>query len=169
MPGAYGLFASVFGQAVAAVDGCGALTYLSFAPDREIPRAERRGDRRDDAAVAHVASQVAEYGRGERLQFDLELSTAGSEFQQAVWKALCDIPMGRTKSYGDIARAIGQPVTASRDVGQACGANPVMLVIPCHRVIGADGALVGFGGGLELKARMLQFERKHAGEQRELF
>jgi methylated-DNA-[protein]-cysteine S-methyltransferase len=120
-------------------------------------------------AVAHVAAQVAEYGLGERLDFDLEVSTAGSAFQEAVWAALRDIPMGRTRSYGEIARAIGQPATASRDVGQACGANPVMLVIPCHRVIGADGALVGFGGGLELKARMLQFERKHAGEQRELF
>lgn len=166
---AFGLFETVFGTAVACVDDAGALTYLTFAPEREVPRAEARGLCRDDGAVAHVAAQVAAYGAGERQDFDLRLSTHGSEFQEAVWRALCDIPMGRTKSYGDIARAIGQPVIASRDVGQACGANPIMLVIPCHRVIGADGSLVGFGGGLELKARMLQFERRLAGVQRELF
>jgi methylated-DNA-[protein]-cysteine S-methyltransferase len=168
MSASFGLFDTVFGQAFAAVDAAGALTFLSFAPEREVPRAERRGFRRDDVAAAHVAAQVAAYGRGERAAFDLPVSTCGDAFQEAVWAALCDIPMGRTRSYGEIAKAVGEP-GAARRVGQACGANPVMLIIPCHRVIGADGGLTGFGGGLPLKARMLEFERRLAGPQRELF
>jgi methylated-DNA-[protein]-cysteine S-methyltransferase len=168
MSRAYGLFDSVFGQAFAEVDAAGALTLLSFAPDREVPRAERRGVGRDDAALASVAAEVEAYGRGERFAFDLPLAAAGDAFQAAVWKALCEIPMGQTRSYGQIAARIGQP-GAARAVGRACGANPVMLVVPCHRVIGADGALTGFGGGLALKARMLAFERRLAGPQRELF
>jgi methylated-DNA-[protein]-cysteine S-methyltransferase len=168
MSARFGLFDTVFGPAFASVDEAGALTLLSFAPEREVARAARREMRRDDAALAPVAVQVGEYGRGGRTAFDLPVSTSGDAFQEAVWTALCEIPMGLTKSYGEIARAIGEP-GAARRVGQACGANPVMLVIPCHRVIGADGGLTGFGGGLELKARMLEFERRLAGPQRELF
>ena len=168
MPARYGLFDTVFGPALAAVDEAGALTSLNFEPERAAARAEHRGLVRDDQALAQAAAQIAEYGRGERALFDLPVSTSGDAFQEAVWAAMCEIPMGLTKSYGEIAKAIGEP-GAARLVGQACGANPVMLVIPCHRVIGADGALTGFGGGLELKARMLGFERRLAGPQRELF
>jgi methylated-DNA-[protein]-cysteine S-methyltransferase len=168
MSARYGLFDTVFGPAFAAVDADGALTLLSFAPEREAARAERRGLVRDDGALARVAAQVGEYGRGERTVFDLAVCALGDAFQRAVWAAMCEIPMGLTRSYGEIAREIGEPGTARR-VGQACGANPVMLVVPCHRVIGADGGLTGFGGGLELKARMLAFERRLAGPQRELF
>lgn len=168
MSACFGLFDTVFGPAFAAVDQDGALTLLSFAPEREAPRAERRGLVRDDAATARVAAQVAEYGRGERRDFDLPVSTSGDAFQAAVWDALREIPMGLTRSYGEIARAVGEPGSA-RLVGQACGANPVMLVVPCHRVIAADGSLTGFGGGLALKARMLEFERRLAGPQQELF
>lgn len=168
MSARFGLFETVFGPSFAAVDAAGALTLLSFAPEREVARAERRGLVRDDAAVARVAAEVAEYGRGERAAFDLAVSASGDAFHEAVWSALREIPMGLTRSYGEIARAVGEP-GAARRVGQACGANPVMLVVPCHRVIGADGALTGFGGGLELKARMLEFERRLAGPQRELF
>jgi len=168
MSARYGLFDTLFGPAYAVVDEAGALTFLNFAPEREIARAERRGLRRDDAALARVAAQVEAYGRGERDAFELPVSTCGDAFQAAVWAALGEIPMGRTRSYGEMARAIGQP-GAARRVGQACGANPVMLVVPCHRVVGADGSLTGFGGGLELKARMLEFERRLAGAQRELF
>ena len=168
MSARFGLFDTVFGPAFAAVDEAGALTFLSFAPERELPRAERRGTSRDDAALVHVAAQIGAYGRGERAAFDLPVRTSGDAFQEAVWAALREIPMGLTRSYGELAKAIGEP-GAARRVGQACGANPVMLVIPCHRVIGADGRLTGFGGGLELKARMLEFERRLAGPQRELF
>jgi methylated-DNA-[protein]-cysteine S-methyltransferase len=165
---AFGLFDTVFGPAFAEVDATGALTLLSFAPEREAARAEARGAGRDDGAVSTVALQIAEYGRGERADFDLPLASAGDRFQQAVWAALRAIPMGETRSYGQIAAAVGEP-GAARAVGQACGANPVMLVVPCHRVIGANGRLTGFGGGLPLKARMLEFERRLAGPQRELF
>lgn len=164
----FGIFDTVFGPAYAELDAAGALTFLSFAPEREQARAERRGLRRNDEALARVAAQIGEYGRGERADFDLQVSTRGDPFQEAVWAALRAIPMGHTQSYGQVAAAVGEP-GAARAVGQACGSNPVMLVIPCHRVIGANGALTGFGGGLELKARMLQFERKLAGPQRELF
>lgn len=157
MSARFGLFDTVFGPAFAAVDEAGALTVLSFAPEREVPRAERRGLRRDDAALAPVAAQIGAYGRGERAAFDLPVRASGDAFQEAVWAALCEIPMGLTKSYGEIARAIGEPGTA-RLVGQACGANPVMLVIPCHRVIGADGSLTGYGGGLANKRLLLALE-----------
>jgi methylated-DNA-[protein]-cysteine S-methyltransferase len=165
---AFGIFETVFGPAFAEVDATGALVLLSFAPDREAGRAELRGVPRRDAAVAAVAEQIAEYGRGERAAFDLPLAAAGDAFQSAVWAELRAIPMGETRSYGQVAAAVGEP-GAARAVGQACGANPVMLVVPCHRVIGADGRLTGFGGGLPLKARMLDFERRLAGPQRELF
>ncbi len=165
---AHAVIDTVYGPAFAEVDADGALTFLSFAPEREVPRAKARGSRPDDAALAHVAAQVAAYGRGERVRFDLALAPTGTAFQRAVWAALVEIPLGETRSYGQLAAALGRP-TASRAVGAANGANPIMLVVPCHRVIGADGGLTGFGGGLPLKARMLEFERAQAGAQRRLF
>jgi methylated-DNA-[protein]-cysteine S-methyltransferase len=156
---------TVFGPALAAVDADGRLVRLHFLHEGERAKADAV---RDDAAVAHVARELAEYGAGERRAFGLTLAPKGSPFQHKVWKALLDIPYGRTESYGHLAERIGHPGKA-RAVGAANGANPIALIIPCHRVIGADGSLTGYGGGLPLKARMLEFERAHAGAQPSLF
>jgi methylated-DNA-[protein]-cysteine S-methyltransferase len=101
--------------------------------------------------------QLSEYFSGKRTQFDLPLEPDGTEFQKKVWRALREIPFGKTKSYLDLARAIGSP-NAFRAVGAANGKNPLSIVVPCHRVVGADGALTGFAGGLETKAALLAFE-----------
>jgi len=101
--------------------------------------------------------QLAEYFAGKRTQFDLPLQPQGTEFQKKVWRALREIPFGKTKSYLELARTIGSP-DASRAVGAANGKNPLSIVVPCHRVVGADGALTGFAGGLEAKAALLALE-----------
>ena len=105
-----------------------------------------------------AAVQLVEYLDGKRRSFDLALDPRGTAFQRAVWRALAEIPYGETRSYADVARAVGKP-RAVRAVGAANGANPLALVVPCHRVIAADGTLGGYGGGLELKARLLAMER----------
>lgn len=109
-------------------------------------------------AVAETERQMQEYFAGERLEFDLPLDPKGTEFQRAVWWALAGIPYGETMSYGQIAARVGRP-TAFRAVGMTNGRNPLPLVLPCHRVIGSNGKLVGFGGGLDLKERLLSHER----------
>ena len=114
----------------------------------------------DERAIDEVRRQVNEYCAGERTEFDLELAPSGTEFQHAVWDALLTIPYGETRSYGEIARAIGQPQGA-RGVGAANHANPIALIVPCHRVIGADGSLTGYGGGLPLKRALLAHEAAH--------
>ncbi len=113
--------------------------------------------RRDDAAFADVAQQLEEYFAGRRHDFDLELAPQGSDFELSVWRALCDIPYGETASYGEIARRVGAP-GAARAVGLANGRNPIAVIVPCHRVIGADGSLTGYGGGLERKRLLLDLE-----------
>lgn len=102
--------------------------------------------------------QLGEYFAGRRRVFDLPLAPKGTAFQLSVWKALRAIPYGKTRSYGDIARKIGKP-KAVRAVGAANGANPIPVVVPCHRVIGSDGSLTGYGGGLPRKRRLLALER----------
>ena len=119
-----------------------------------------RAARYDDRAIAAVRRQVEEYCAGERTAFDLELAARGTEFQRTVWDLLVQIPYGETRSYGEIARSIGQP-QAARGVGAANGANPIGLIVPCHRVIGADGSLTGYGGGLPLKRALLLHEAEH--------
>jgi methylated-DNA-[protein]-cysteine S-methyltransferase len=111
----------------------------------------------DARRTAEVRRQLAEYFAGERREFDLELAPEGTPFERSVWEQLRKIPFGETRSYGEIARAIGHPGSA-RAVGRANGANPIPIVVPCHRVIGADGSLTGFGGGLENKSRLLELE-----------
>jgi methylated-DNA-[protein]-cysteine S-methyltransferase len=112
----------------------------------------------EPAALDEPRRELEEYFAGERTSFDLPLRPRGSAFQQAVWHALTGIPYGETRSYGEIARAIGKP-DAVRAVGAANGANPIAVIVPCHRVIGADGSLTGFGGGLERKRTLLDLER----------
>jgi methylated-DNA-[protein]-cysteine S-methyltransferase len=120
---------------------------------------------RDPAPFASAATQLGEYFAGRRRAFDLKLAPRGTEFQHLVWAALTRIPYGETLSYGELARRIGKP-QASRAVGLANGANPLPIVVPCHRVIGADGSLTGFGGGLDTKRTLLALERAHAGQPR---
>ena len=112
---------------------------------------------RDDV-FDDVVAQLTEYFEGRRRTFDLSLAPHGTPFQQRVWRALLDIPYGQTMSYGELAARIGQP-TASRAVGLANGSNPIPIVIPCHRVIGANGKLTGYGGGLPIKQRLLALEQ----------
>ncbi len=118
---------------------------------------------RDDAALAHVSKQLLAYFAGELKTFDLDFFGQGTEFQQRVWAALCEIPYGETLSYGELARKLGNP-KASRAVGLANGRNPISIIVPCHRVIGANGALTGYGGGIENKRWLLD----HEARQRQL-
>jgi methylated-DNA-[protein]-cysteine S-methyltransferase len=110
--------------------------------------------------------QLIEYFSGRRIGFDLPLDPRGSEFQKKVWRALREIPFGKTRSYLDLAKAIGS-AKAVRAVGAANGKNPMAIVVPCHRVIGANGALTGFAGGLEAKAKLLALEAKLASAARQ--
>ncbi|MTD15318.1 methylated-DNA--[protein]-cysteine S-methyltransferase [Nakamurella sp. YIM 132087] len=112
---------------------------------------------RDDAAFADARRQLHEYFAGERQSFDLRLAPTGPLFAMRVWAALTQIPYGETASYGDIAERIGRP-GAARAVGSANHVNPLPIVVPCHRVIGADGSMVGFGGGMERKHILLGVE-----------
>jgi methylated-DNA-[protein]-cysteine S-methyltransferase len=123
---------------------------------------------KNESRLADVQRQVNEYAAGKRRSFDLELAMEGPEFDRKVWKALLDIPFGSPTSYGAVAKAIGHP-TAARAVGAANGANPIALVVPCHRVIGADGSLTGYGGGLPLKRKLLEHEARVCGTRLDLF
>lgn len=119
----------------------------------------RAGPRLDDHELLRRAvGQLDEYFAGQRTDFDLPLAPAGTAFQQRVWAALLDVPYGRTASYGEIAAVLGLPPGASRAVGLANGANPIPIIIPCHRIIGANGSLVGYGGGLDRKRLLLALE-----------
>ena len=129
-----------------------ALTGLYFAEDEAV--------RSDESAVLDRAqSQLEEYFAGTRREFDLPLRPKGTPFQLADWKALEQIPYGETVSYGDIARAIGKP-KACRAVGMANHANPISIIVPCHRVVGSNGKLTGYGGGLAVKQWLLEHEQK---------
>ena len=116
---------------------------------------------RDPAGLAHAVGQLSEYFAGDRRAFDLRLDLAGTEFQRAVWGRLLEIPYGTTVSYLDIARSLGRPDRA-RAVGAAVGRTPVPIIVPCHRVVGSDGALTGYGGGLDRKEALLDLERRGA-------
>ena len=132
------------------------LRRIEFAkgPTTRGPRPEWRENQN---GFADAAAQLSEYFAGRRREFDLPLDPVGTEFQQRTWSALRRIPYGATASYGEVARAIGKP-TAVRAVGAANGRNPLPIVIPCHRVIGSDGSLTGFGGGTDVKRALLQIE-----------
>jgi methylated-DNA-[protein]-cysteine S-methyltransferase len=138
-----------------------ALTGVAFTPhDRLLERCRIEGKRHAALPVlAAAAAQLSEYFADERREFDLPLAPEGSEFQLRVWEELRLIPYGATRSYGKIADRLGLPPGGSRAVGLANGANPLPIVVPCHRVIGADGSLTGFGGGIERKRFLLDLER----------
>jgi methylated-DNA-[protein]-cysteine S-methyltransferase len=137
----------------------GVLTGVHMHEQRHLPKIPV-GYRRDDAGLTHVVEQLDAYFAGELLDFDLPMRMYGTEFQRRVWASLCEIPYGETISYGELARWVGNP-KASRAVGLANGRNPVAIVVPCHRVIGADGSLTGYGGGLDRKVWLLEHEAAH--------
>jgi len=124
--------------------------------DRHSARAS--GPTSSPASFAEVAAQLEEYFAGDRKEFTVPLAPSGTPFQLAVWTQLTKIPYGSTTSYGDIARALGKRPVAARAVGLANGANPISVIVPCHRVIGSDGSLTGYGGGLERKELLLRLE-----------
>jgi len=138
-----------------AVDGV--LTGLHMDRQRHAPEPSGEWEP-DDAAFKDVVAQLDAYFAGELVEFDVPLSMAGTDFQRRVWAGLRDIAYGETISYGELARRVGNP-NASRAVGLANGRNPVAIIVPCHRVIGADGSLTGYGGGLERKVWLLAHER----------
>ncbi|MEI2809255.1 MAG: methylated-DNA--[protein]-cysteine S-methyltransferase [Nocardioides sp.] len=143
------------------VESGGRLTAIEFSPFRPSAADGRpRGDRDDDHPVlAQARRQLGEYFAKERRDFELPLSPHGTDFQRRVWEQLLQIGWGETSSYGAIARALGLTNAASRAVGAANGANPLPIVIPCHRVVGADGSLTGYAGGVERKQLLLELEQ----------
>ena len=152
---AYATVPSPIGEILLTADD-GALTRLCMSPFDVDPAWEH-----DPAALAEPARQLAEYFAGERTEFELELRPAGTAFQRGVWDLLLGIPYGETTTYGALALALGDPRKV-RAVGLANGRNPISIVVPCHRVIGADGSLVGYGGGLERKRTLLALEAEVA-------
>ncbi|MCP3959529.1 MAG: methylated-DNA--[protein]-cysteine S-methyltransferase [bacterium] len=117
------------------------------------------GERLEESSerTARVTEQLQQYFDGERRDFDLELAPRGTDFQKQVWRQLLDIPAGETCTYADIARRLGRP-GAARAVGRANATNPIPIVVPCHRVVGADGTLTGYAGGLPIKRGLLEIE-----------
>lgn len=147
----------------------GVLTGVQMHEQRH-PKKIPAGSRADAAGLAYAVEQLQAYFAGELTGFELPLRMDGTEFQRRVWASLCEIPYGETISYGELARWVGNP-KASRAVGLANGRNPIAIVVPCHRVIGADGSLTGYGGGLERKVWLLEHEqarRPGAGAQAKL-
>ena len=138
-----------------------ALKVIGFSSGARARGADPEWERFDEP-FRQVKKQLEEYFAGERRTFSLELAPDATPFQAAVLDALLGIPYGETRSYLDIAHAVGNP-KAVRAVGGANGSNPIPIVIPCHRVVGSDGSLTGFGGGLESKRYLLDLERRHSG------
>ncbi|OIJ63822.1 methylated-DNA--[protein]-cysteine S-methyltransferase [Streptomyces mangrovisoli] len=134
----------------------GVLCGLYMTDQRHRPAEETFGEQ-DDTPFAEAEEQLAAYFAGELKEFTLPLTLRGTPFQQRVWEQLRLIPYGETRSYGQLADALGSP-GASRAVGLANGRNPIGIIVPCHRVVGASGSLTGYGGGLDRKKRLLDFE-----------
>ena len=156
---------SPVGPVAFATDEDGALLGLRFRDGRR-PASLEEGLKREGFTLARngdrtaaAREQLVGYFAGERRSFDLPVARRGSDFQEAVWEELSRIPFGETRTYGQVAEAIGGTGNA-KEVGSACAANPVLLVVPCHRVIGADGSLKGYAGGLPIKAVLLSLEEE---------
>jgi len=154
-PTRFAVLPSPVGELLASADTVGKVTGLHFLDSRTPSR--HAGWVHDEDALAPLRRQLQEYFAGERREFELELAPTGSPFQLEVWSALRTIPYGETASYGEIAAAVGQP-GAARAVGGANNRNPIAIVVPCHRVIGASGSLTGYGGGLPRKQQLLALE-----------
>lgn len=125
-------------------------------------------DAADDPLISRLGAELDEYLAGRRIRFDLPLAPTGDEFQQAVWRMLREIPYGETVTYGELAMRLGDRNLARR-VGGAVGRNPISILVPCHRVVGADGSLTGYAGGLDRKRRLLELEGAEVVAQRRLF
>jgi methylated-DNA-[protein]-cysteine S-methyltransferase len=147
----YSIFASPIGDMVLTGDGS-ALTGLDFVDSVGEPSGQR-----DDGAFADATAQLRAYFGGDLTEFELDLAPRGTPFQQRVWSALRAIPYGTTTTYGTLASGLGD-ARATRAVGSANGQNPISIIIPCHRVIGADGSLTGYGGGMQRKQWLLALE-----------
>jgi O-6-methylguanine DNA methyltransferase len=162
------MFMSPVGPLFLAASGCG-LVALEFGarlpgqqtirPNPRDPQADAKGLRFEESANAMQAyvRELDDYFAGQRREFTFALDLRGTDFQKACWRALLAIPYGETRSYGDVARAVGRP-QGFRAVGMANNRNPVAIVVPCHRVIASDGTLCGYGGGLEVKRKLLELE-----------
>jgi len=154
---AYTYLETVLGTLLLAGDEAG-LRVISFANGRRPTHADSSW-RKDEGPMREAIRQLRAYFAGKLEKFDLPLAPEGTPFQLKVWKELCEIPYGETISYGELARRVGNPKGA-RAVGLANGANPIPIVIPCHRVIGSNGKLTGYGGGLPIKEKLLALERR---------
>ncbi len=159
----HSVIASPVGPLTVVADGK-SLVGLYQSGQRHLPAAATFGAREDDV-LPGMREQLSAYFAGELVDFDVPLATAGTAFQAAVWAALRTIPYGATCTYGELAAAVGRP-TAVRAVGAANGRNPVCIVVPCHRVIGADGTLTGYAGGTDRKRLLLALEGRLALERR---
>ncbi len=148
---------SPLGPLLLAADETG-VRHIEFVNGRRTARLDPTWHE-DPRCVQEPVRQLRAYFAGELETFDLPLAPAGTTFQLSVWRRLCEIPYGETISYGELARRLGNP-NASRAVGLANGANPIPIVIPCHRVIGSNGKLTGYGGGLPIKEKLLALERR---------
>ncbi|WP_427015530.1 methylated-DNA--[protein]-cysteine S-methyltransferase [Pseudarthrobacter sp. P1] len=166
----HAMIGSPLGALAAVADG-GALCGLYMESHKRLPGIETMGARVEpggDQLFSAVAQQLGEYFAGTRHGFDLPLAAVGNGFAHKVWEALVQIPYGELRSYGDIARALGEPSLAQA-VGAANGRNPISIIVPCHRVVGADGSLVGYAGGLDRKRFLLELENPARGHTEALF
>lgn len=161
----YTYYPSPIGELLLAGDG-ETLSVLGFPQGSRARRSEAHWILAD-SAFELARAQLDDYFSGQRLEFNLPLAPEGTGFQQQVWSALLNIPYGQTSSYGEVAKSIRRP-NAGRAVGAANGANPIPVIIPCHRVIGQDGSLTGFGGGLDIKRWLLAHEQRHCPDKQQL-
>jgi methylated-DNA-[protein]-cysteine S-methyltransferase len=134
------------------------LTHLLFVKEMDARSEASEGSVGAARILRETERQLSEYFAGKRREFDVPLAPAGTEFQLSTWRELRNVPYGETTSYGELARRMNRP-NAVRAVGAANGANPISIIVPCHRVIGADGTLTGYGGGLHIKKRLLELEQ----------
>ena len=145
----------------------GAMTGVYFARHRRRPDPAAFG-RRDDTGFAEPIRQLAEYFAGERTEFDVPLAPHGDAFDRRVWELLSAIPYGQTRTYADVARQLGD-ASLAQAVGAANGRNPLCVIVPCHRVVGSDGSLTGYAGGLDRKRFLLELEESPAVKSERLF
>jgi len=157
---------SKFGHFAAWVDGEGRLIRFNLS-DKNAAKIDPSAER-NDKALSAVQKQIAEYDAGKRREFDFERKMEGPQLHQLVWEALMEIPFGETTSYGAIANKLGF-TNGARTVGVANAENPIAIIVPCHRVIGSDGTLTGFGGGLPMKRALLEHEARVCGRKLDLF